>query len=87
MGQAYTVDGRRRSPLPCARMTTRDDTPGWADVRLTDAASIERWWEVTLWAYLWLSLRALVIVLRAAGAAPHRWGSAPPADAAASPMD
>jgi SRSO17 transposase len=36
------------------------DELGWADFRLTDAASIERWWELVLCAYLFVSLQAPV---------------------------
>jgi hypothetical protein len=32
-----------------------NDELGWADFRLTDAASIERWWELVLCAYLFVS--------------------------------
>jgi hypothetical protein len=31
---------------------------GWADFRLTDYASIERWWEIVFSAYLLVSLKA-----------------------------
>ena len=31
---------------------------GWADFRLTDYASIERWWEIVLSAYLLISWHA-----------------------------
>jgi hypothetical protein len=34
------------------------DELGWADFRLTEAASIERWWELVLCAYLFVSLQA-----------------------------
>lgn len=36
------------------------DELGWADYRLTDASSIERWWELVLCAYLLVSLQAPV---------------------------
>jgi SRSO17 transposase len=36
------------------------DELGWADFRLTDAASIERWWELVLCAYLFVSLQSPV---------------------------
>lgn len=36
------------------------DELGWADYRLTDAASIERWWELGMCAYLLVSLQAPV---------------------------
>jgi SRSO17 transposase len=36
------------------------DELGWADYRVTDAASIERWWEVVMSAYLLVSLQSPV---------------------------
>jgi SRSO17 transposase len=36
------------------------DELGWADYRLTDAHSIERWWELVMCAYLLVSLQAPV---------------------------
>src|SRR5580704_7344152 len=39
------------------------DELGWADFRLTDAASIERWWELVMCAYLFVSLQAPAIAL------------------------
>jgi hypothetical protein len=36
------------------------DELGWADYRLTDASSIERWWELVLCAYLLVSRQAPV---------------------------
>jgi SRSO17 transposase len=36
------------------------DELGWADYRLTEAASIERWWEVVMSAYLLVSLQSPV---------------------------
>jgi SRSO17 transposase len=44
------------------------DELGWADYRLTDASSMERWWELVLGAYLLVSLQAPAL-------------AAPPADA------
>src|SRR5579875_3506939 len=41
------------------------DELGWADYRLTDAASIERWWELVLCAYLLVSLQAPVFAVPA----------------------
>ena len=35
------------------------DDLGWADYRLTDAASIERWWELVMSAYMLVSLQGL----------------------------
>ncbi len=55
------------------------DELGWADYRLTDAASIERWWELVMCAYLLVSLQAPVLALssaQAAAAAPSA-GSPP----------
>lgn len=46
------------------------DELGWADFRLTGAASIERWWELVLCAYLFVSLQAPVFTSSAATAAP-----------------
>jgi SRSO17 transposase len=46
------------------------DELGWADFRLTEAASIERWWELVLCAYLFVSLQAPVFALPGAQAAP-----------------
>ena len=34
------------------------DELGWADYRLTDSSSIERWWELVMCAYLLVSLQA-----------------------------
>ena len=39
------------------------DELGWADYRLTDAASIERWWELVMGAYLLVSLQAPALAL------------------------
>ena len=39
------------------------DELGWADYRVTDAASIERWWELVMCAYLLVSLQAPVLAL------------------------
>lgn len=43
------------------------DELGWADYRLTDSSSIERWWELVMCAYLLVSLQAPVF----AAAAPE----------------
>jgi SRSO17 transposase len=51
------------------------DELGWADYRLTDAASIARWWELVMCAYLLVSLQAPSFM----PAAPA--DSAPPAPA------
>jgi SRSO17 transposase len=50
------------------------DELGWADFRLTDAPSIERWWELVLCAYLFVSVQAPVFAAAAAAspAAPRR---------------
>jgi SRSO17 transposase len=37
------------------------DDLGWADYRLTDYASIERWWEVVMSAYTLVSLQSLAV--------------------------
>lgn len=42
------------------------DELGWADFRLTDAASIVRWWELVLCAYLFVSLQAPVFAAQEA---------------------
>jgi hypothetical protein len=39
------------------------DELGWADYRLTDAASIERWWELVMCAYLLVSLQAPALAM------------------------
>jgi SRSO17 transposase len=54
------------------------DELGWADFRLTDAASIERWWELVMCAYLFVSLQAPALALAPTAPAP----SAAPAPAA-----
>jgi hypothetical protein len=46
------------------------DELGWADDRLTDAASMERWWEVVMCAYLLVSVQAPVFALAPADTAP-----------------
>lgn len=51
------------------------DELGWADYRLTDAASIERWWEVVMCAYTLVSLQSPDLAQPAAEAAA---GSATP---------
>ncbi len=38
---------------------------GWADYRVTDAASIERWWELVMCAYLLVSLQAPALAMPA----------------------
>jgi SRSO17 transposase len=56
------------------------DELGWADYRLTDAASIERWWEVVMCAYLLVSLQAPVFArLQAEHEPPTPAESLPPA--------
>ena len=44
------------------------DELGWADYRLTDAHSIERWWELVMCAYLLVSLQAPALAAPAADA-------------------
>jgi SRSO17 transposase len=39
------------------------DELGWADYRLTDATSIERWWELVLCAYLLVSVQAPIFAM------------------------
>ncbi len=55
------------------------DDLGWADYRVTDAASIERWGELVMSAYTLVSLQSL------AGAAHDQPTTAPPAAAPAAP--
>ncbi len=45
------------------------DDLGWADYRLTDYASIERWWELVMSAYTLVSLQTLTDAARADNAA------------------
>src|SRR5260221_6254850 len=45
------------------------DELGWADYRLTDAHSIERWWELVMGAYLLVSLQAPALAVAPAVAA------------------
>jgi hypothetical protein len=45
------------------------DELGWADYRLTDASSIERWWELVMGAYLLVSLQAPALALTSPGEA------------------
>ena len=63
------------------------DELGWADYRLTDAQSIERWWELVMGAYLLVSLQAPAL---AAAPAPAPAGSAdalaPAVPAAGAPL-
>jgi hypothetical protein len=45
---------------------------GWADYRVTDYATIERWWEVVMCAYLLVSLQSPVFTQsQEAAAVPH----------------
>ena len=46
------------------------DELGWADYRLTDANSIERWWELVMCAYLLVSLQASVFAAADVAAEP-----------------
>src|SRR5258707_1110546 len=61
------------------------DDLGWADYRVTDAAAIERWWELVMSAYTLVSLPSLA---RAAHDQPAtaRPASAPAASAPPSPL-
>ncbi|HEY1388056.1 MAG TPA: IS701 family transposase [Ktedonobacterales bacterium] len=45
------------------------DELGWVDYRLTDAQSIERWWELVMCAYLLVSLQAPALAASPAGSA------------------
>jgi hypothetical protein len=45
------------------------DELGWADYRLTDAHSIERWWELVMCAYLLVSLQAPALAVAPAASA------------------
>jgi SRSO17 transposase len=56
------------------------DDLGWADYRVTDAASIERWWELVMSAYTLVSLQCL------ADAAPAPDQGTPAAPAPAAPL-
>ena len=55
------------------------DDLGWADFRLTDAASIERWWELVMSAYTLVSLQSL------ADATPDQPAPAPALPASPAP--
>src|SRR5260370_22331419 len=46
------------------------DDLGWADYRVTDAASIERWWELVMSAYTLVSLQQLVGAAQSTARAP-----------------
>src|SRR5258708_30291822 len=65
------------------------DELGWADYRLTDAHSIERWWELVMCAYLLVSLQAPALAVapaRAPADAPAATpASGPPAVATPHP--
>jgi hypothetical protein len=71
---------------------SKDDL-GWADYRLTDSASIERWWELVMSAYTLVSLQtpdfaALGHVAAPAAAPPAAAQTLPPdAPEAAAPLD
>jgi SRSO17 transposase len=71
----------------------RKDDLGWADYRLTDSASIARWWELVMSAYTLLSLQtpdfaALGPVAAPAAAPPAAAQTLPPdAPEAAAPLD
>ena len=57
------------------------DDLGWADYRVTDAASIERWWELVMSAYTLVSLQS-----PAFAALGHLGTPLPPAGASALPL-
>jgi SRSO17 transposase len=55
------------------------DELGWADYRLTDAHSIERWWELVMCAYLLVSLQAPTLAAPADQPASTPAPAGPPA--------
>ena len=55
------------------------DELGWADYRLTDAHSIERWWELVMCAYLLVSLQAPALAVVPAVAAADEPAATPAA--------
>ena len=55
------------------------DELGWADYRLTDAHSIERWWELVMCAYLLVSLQAPALAVAPAGSTRRLLRTAPAA--------
>ena len=59
------------------------DDLGWADYRVTDAASIERWWELVMSAYTLVSLQQLVGAAQSTARAPTAAPAAPPPPAPA----
>jgi hypothetical protein len=62
------------------------DDLGWADYRLTDFASIERWWELVMSAYTLLSLQSPAFAaLGHLGASPPARPAAPLPDTPAGP--
>jgi SRSO17 transposase len=64
------------------------DELGWADYRVTDAASIIRWWELVMCAYLLVSLQAPAFALAAENAGENAGepsGDAPAASPQAHP--
>jgi SRSO17 transposase len=63
------------------------DDLGWADYRVTDAASIERWWELVMSAYTLVSLQTpdFAALGHVASTPPPRAPAAPPA--AMAPLD
>ena len=61
---------------------SKDDL-GWADYRVTDFASIERWWELVMSAYTLVSLQTPDFAALGQVAAPPSGAAAPPPDAAA----
>lgn len=54
------------------------DELGWADFRLTAAASSERWWELVMCAYLLVSLQAPALAMSSAQAASAAPGAGSP---------
>ena len=51
---------------------------GWADYRLTDAHSMQRWWELVMCAYLLVSLQAPAFALQDLPAVHSETSSTPP---------
>jgi SRSO17 transposase len=58
------------------------DDLGWADYRVTDAASVERWWELVMSAYTLVSLQSLAVAAHGQ-LAPERPAASEPSPPAA----
>lgn len=61
------------------------DELGWADYRLTDAHSIERWWELVMCAYLLVSLQAPALAAPAQAAPDPALSTGSPAETSQHP--